>query len=131
MRARDLGPRRRLGDRGAPGPAAKKETLAERVQSRQGEHKERQKQEQRQLEEVEAKRREVRKRVLSDLSPFMPEQHVLKPQISSLPNAKMGLPKPGEMCNRYCAASSENSSSSSSSSGMTDFFAGTYSSTTS
>ena len=87
----------------APGPAAKKETLAERVQRRQGEHKERQKQEQRQLEEVEAKRREVRKRVLSHLSPFMPEQHVLKPQISSLPNAKMGLPKPGEMCNRYCA----------------------------
>ena len=87
----------------APGPAAKKETLAERVQRRQGEHKERQKEEQRQQEEVEAKRREVRRRLLSELSPFMPEQHVLKPQISSLPNAKMGLPKAGEMCNRYCA----------------------------
>ena len=83
--------------------SVKKETLAERVLRRQGEHKQRQEKEQRQLEEVDAKRREVRTRLLSDLSPFMPEQHTLKPQISSLPNAKMGLPKAGEMCNRYCA----------------------------
>ena len=91
------------GPRATKTDSVKKETLAERVLRRQGEHKQQQEKEQRQQEEVEAKRREVRTRLLSDLSPFMPEQHTLKPQISSLPNAKMGLPKAGEMCNRYCA----------------------------